>query len=211
MFLSGMSHWDMRKLRLMNERIYLRAPQSGDWKEWANLRRSSRDFLAPWEPTWASDNLTKSSFRDKLRAYKLDWRSDVGYTFYAFSRDDNTMLGGITLGNIRRGAAYMGTIGYWMGEAHAGKGYMTEILSALIDYAFDDLGLHRLEAACLEHNGPSQTVLKKVGFQEEGKARGYLKINAMWQDHITFALLQNDPRLSRRGWINVPPVTQIKV
>ena len=201
MLLGGMGQWEMRRLRLMNERIYLRAPQSGDWKEWSELRRKSSDFLTPWEPTWGIDNLSKSSFRDKRRMYKLDWRNDISYSFYAFCRKDDCMLGGITLGNVRRGAAHMGTIGYWMGEKYAGKGYMTEILSSLIDYAFDELSLHRLEAACLEHNVPSQAVLKKVGFQEEGRARGYLRINAMWQDHITYALLQNDPRLSRRGWI----------
>ena len=201
MLLSGMGYWDMRRLRLMNERVYLRAPQSGDWKEWAELRRMSRSFLTPWEPTWSQDNLSKSSFREKLRVYRMDWRHDVSYSFYAFSRSDDRMLGGITLGNVRRGAAHMGTIGYWMGEIHSGKGYMTEILSSVIDYAFDELALHRLEAACLEHNEASKAVLKKVGFQVEGHARGYLRIDGKWQDHTTFSLLQNDSRLSRKGWI----------
>ncbi|WP_419903606.1 GNAT family N-acetyltransferase [Kiloniella sp.] len=201
MLLSGMGHWDMRRLRLTNERVYLRAPQTGDWKEWAELRRMSRSFLTPWEPTWSQDNLSKPSYKEKLRVYRMDWRHDASYTFYAFSRVDDRLLGGITLGNVRRGAAHMGTIGYWMGEVHAGKGYMTEILSTLIDYAFEELGLHRLEAACLEHNDSSKAVLCKVGFKEEGHARGYLRINGMWQDHITFALLQSDPRLSRKGWV----------
>ncbi|MFD2204343.1 GNAT family N-acetyltransferase [Kiloniella antarctica] len=185
----------------MNERVYLRAPQSGDWKEWAELRRVSRSFLTPWEPTWSQDNLSKPSFRDKLRVYRMDWRHDVSYSFYAFSRSNDQMLGGITLGNVRRGAAHMGTIGYWMGEVHAGQGYMTEILSSVIDYAFDELALHRLEAACLNHNEASKAVLEKVGFRVEGHARGYLKIDGKWQDHTTFSLLQNDPRLSRKGWL----------
>ncbi|WP_026261252.1 GNAT family N-acetyltransferase [Kiloniella laminariae] len=191
----------MRRLRLVNKRVYLRVPQMGDWREWAELRHISREFLTPWEPTWSSDSLDKSSFRDKLRVYWLDWRQGMSYSFYAFSRETDELLGGITIGNVRRGAAHMGTIGYWMGEPYSGKGYMTEILSSALDYAFEELALHRLEAACLEHNEASKTVLRKVGFVEEGRARGYLRINALWQDHITFGLLRNDSRLSAKGWI----------
>jgi [ribosomal protein S5]-alanine N-acetyltransferase len=86
------------------------------------------------------------------------------------------------------------TIGYWMGERHAGRGHMTAAVKALVPFAFDRLNLHRLEAACLPHNAASMRLLEKVGFQREGLARGLVCINGRWQDHIRFALLADDPR-----------------
>ena len=96
--------------------------------------------------------------------------------------------------NIRRGVAQSGSLGYWIGQPFARQGYMTEALQGLIGFAFDDLGLHRIEAACLPSNQASRAVLEKIGFSEEGFARDYLRINGSWQDHALFAMLKNDPR-----------------
>ncbi|HTB37412.1 MAG TPA: GNAT family protein, partial [Reyranella sp.] len=82
--------------------------------------------------------------------------------------------------------------GYWMGQPYAGQGLMTDALRGVLPFVFDDLRLHRLEAACLPHNEPSKGVLAKVGFHEEGLARQYLRINGQWADHLLFALLRAD-------------------
>jgi ribosomal-protein-alanine N-acetyltransferase len=71
---------------------------------------------------------------------------------------------------------------------------MTEALYVLFPFAFDRLGLHRIEAACLPHNLASRGLLQKVGFREEGHARQYLRINGSWQDHVLYALLRGDIR-----------------
>ncbi len=97
------------------------------------------------------------------------------------------MLGGITLGHIRYGVAMNGHIGYWMGAQHAGKGLMQDAVLALVTYAFERLGLHRLEAACIPGNERSIRVLEKTGFTREGLLKSYLKINGEWQDHLLFA------------------------
>ena len=65
-------------------------------------------------------------------------------------------------------------------------------MRAVLPFVFDELRLHRLEAACLPHNEPSKAVLAKVGFHEEGLARQYLRINGQWADHLLFALLRAD-------------------
>ena len=70
---------------------------------------------------------------------------------------------------------------------------MTAALECLLPFAFDRLGLHRVEAACLPHNKASRRLLEKMGFQEEGLARRYLRINGSWQDHVVYALLRDDP------------------
>src|SRR6266478_194701 len=79
-----------------------------------------------------------------------------------------------------------------MGEAHAHQGAMSEAMGALLPYAFDRLGLHRVEAACLPHNTASRALLAKLGFREEGFAVRYLKINGSWQDHVLHSLLAEE-------------------
>lgn len=173
--------------------VYLRVPQSNDYLAWAELRAQSREFLTPWEPTWSSSELTKLSFRRRLKHYARDLREDLGYAFFLF-RDDDVLLGGLTLSNVRRGVTQACTLGYWTGAPYAGQGYMTAAVTAVVPFVFDALRLHRLEAACLPHNEASRRLLERVGFTREGLARRYLKINGIWQDHLLYALVDGDPR-----------------
>lgn len=177
---------------MLGERTYLRAPQPRDWEAWAALRAASRDFLVPWEPTWPHDALTRAAFRRRLRRYEQDSRDDSGYAFYIFSRDDDALLGGATLSNVRRGVTQSCSLGYWIGELHARKGYMRESLVALLPFIFQEMGLHRVEAACIPTNEASRRLLQRLGFTQEGYARRYLCINGVWQDHLLFAMLASD-------------------
>ena len=174
--------------------VVLRSPQIGDYQAWAELRAESRTFLTPWEPTWNRDDLTKISFRRRLKHYARDMRDDLAYPFFIFRADDEALLGGVTVSNVRRGVAQSCSLGYWVGRPHAGQGVMTTALCALVPYIFDSLGLHRIEAACLPSNTASMRVLQKCGFEQEGYARRYLRINGAWQDHVLFALLAEDAR-----------------
>jgi [ribosomal protein S5]-alanine N-acetyltransferase len=174
------------------DRVFLRAPQMGDFPEWAALREASRPFLVPWEPTWPHDDLTRSAFRRRLKRYVEDLRTDQAYPFFLFRKSDNAIVGGLTLANIRRGVAQAGSLGYWMGERYAGHGYMTAAVRALIPFSFGSLRLHRLEAACIPTNVASIRLLERTGFMREGFAREYLCINGTWQDHLLYALLKDD-------------------
>jgi ribosomal-protein-alanine N-acetyltransferase len=173
--------------------VMLRVPQSSDYAEWAALREASRAFLTPWEPTWPDDDLTRGAFRRRIKRYADDQRSDLAYAFLIFRSDDNALVGGLTLANIRRGVAQAGSIGYWVGGPFARKGYMTAAVRALIPFGFRTLGLHRLEAACIPANIASISLLEKTGFTREGYARSYLCINGAWQDHLLYARLNDDP------------------
>jgi len=172
--------------------VYLRAPQMSDFPAWAALREQSRSFLVPWEPTWPEDDLTRSSFRRRLRRYSEDMRADQAYAFLLFRKTDNTLIGGITLTNVRRGVAQAASMGYWAGAPFAAQGYMTRGVLALIPFAFDVLRLHRIEAACIPTNQPSIRLLERTGFTREGYAREYLCINGLWQDHLLYARLRGD-------------------
>lgn len=176
------------------DEVYLRAPQMFDFGAWASLRAASREFLTPWEPVWPADDLTRGAFRRRVRRYVRDIREDQAYPLFVYRSADDTLVGGLTLSNIRRGVAQACSLGYWVGAPHARKGYMSRAVSACVPFVFGTLHLHRLEAACLPGNAASIGLLRKCGFVEEGYARRYLRINGVWQDHILFAMLAEDSR-----------------
>ncbi len=167
--------------------VYLRRPDAADYERWAELRAASAQFLKPWEPIWPRDDLTRPAYRSRLRRYHSEIRAGSGYPFFILRRSDDCLVGGITLGNIRRGASQSGQIGYWIGQAHSGHGYMSEALDLLCEHAFTRIGLHRLEAACIPGNTRSERILEKCGFRLEGLLAGYLKINGEWRDHHLYA------------------------
>jgi ribosomal-protein-alanine N-acetyltransferase len=177
--------------RLTGERVFLRAPERGDYEAWASLRARSQAFLVPWEPSWPSDALSRAGFRSRIARYAEDWRTDQAYNFFIFTHDE-TLVGGIGLSNLRRGVAETGSLGYWIGEPYARQGYMTAALPLTLDFCFGRLRLHRVEAACLPTNIPSRALLLRAGFQQEGYAREYLCIEGKWQDHLLFAILRSD-------------------
>lgn len=181
-------------MRIPGSTIYLKPPSDRDFDVWAELRQASRDFLVPWEPTWPRDALTKANWRRRLRHYAEEWHDGTSYSFLVFRDGGDELLGGITLSNVRRGVAQTGTIGYWVGAPHARKGIMTEVVNVLLRFAFDELGLHRVEAACLPTNTASRRLLEKCGFRLEGYAAQYLKINGEWEDHVLFAMLASELR-----------------
>ncbi len=172
--------------------LWLRPPQSHDYAMWAELRTRSRDHLQPWEPQWARDELSRSSFRRRLRHYAHEARNDLGYAFFVFRAGDDALMGGLTLSNVRRGVSQSASLGYWLGQPHVRQGHMTEAVRVLLSHSFDDLRLHRVEAACLPHNTASIRVLERNQFSYEGIARRYLKINGNWQNHVVYAKLVDD-------------------
>ena len=183
---------------LEGDGVFLRMPQMTDFAEWARLRTESRAFLTPWGPTWPADDLTRSAFRRRLRRHAREMREDLGYPFLVFRDADRVLLGGVTLTNVRRGVAQAANLGYWIGGPHARKGYMTAAVAALIPFAHGPLRLRRIEAACLPNNAASVRLLEKLNFVREGYAREYLCIAGIWQDHLMYAHLADDPVLSLR-------------
>lgn len=178
--------------RLEGRQTYLRHPQNRDYSAWSKLRDASRAFLTPWEPTWSLDELSRPSFRERLRRYHDDARDGRAYAFFSFRRGDDQLVGGVTLGQIRRGAAQSGTLGYWVGEPFRRRGYTLDAVRTLLDFAFEELHLHRVEASCLPENAASQGLLEQAGFRYEGRLRGYLRIDGEWRDHLLFSLLLGD-------------------
>ena len=174
---------------LGGEGVRLRPPRASDYEDWRDLRAVSRAFLQPWEPTWPQDDLTRAAFRRRLAAYSRDREQGAAYAFFVFREADEALTGGITLSNVRRGVAQMGSIGYWCGKSHTRNGHTLAAVRSVVSFAFQTLRLHRLEAACIDDNAPSRRLLLQAGFAEEGFAKAYLKINGVWRDHVLFGLV----------------------
>jgi ribosomal-protein-alanine N-acetyltransferase len=172
--------------------VWLRAPLMGDYGAWAELRAMSRGHLTPWEPVWQRDELTRGAYRRRIRHYHREAREDLGYAFLIFNDGDDRLLGGLSLSNVRRGVTQAAVLGYWLGLPFVRQGYMTAAVTAVVAYAFEDLHLHRLEAATMPNNAASIRVLERNGFRREGIARRLLKINGAWEDHMLHALVAED-------------------
>ena len=183
-----------RHLKLDTERLCLRLPRHADFRAWTALRDTSREFLARWEPTWAADHLSRKSFTGRVYWAQRALAQGSAVPLFIFRREDETLLGAITLDNIRRGPAQSATLGYWIGEPFARRGYMRESIEAVVHYAFHLQDLSRVEAACLPENVASRGVLEKAGFKYEGVAQSYLQIDGRWRNHVLYAHLRHDRR-----------------
>ncbi len=183
-----------RKVRIETERMTLRLPAHSDYRAWAALRETSRDFLTPWDPAWAEDSLSRKAFTNRVYWAASAEASGTALPLLLVRRRDAALLGAVTLDNIRRGPAQAGTLGNWMGHPYARQGFMREALQAVVHHAFNELDLSRLEAGCLPENAASRGVLEKAGFKYEGVAQSYLQINGRWRNHVLYANLRSDRR-----------------
>ena len=182
----------LSKKKLSGERVFLRPPKRRDALKWQKLRLASKSFLVPWEPAWDASSCSRRAFIRYFKNSNYLANMDRAYSFLIFNIEDKSLLGGVNVGNVRRGVSQSASLGYWIGKQHSKKGYMKEALDILIPSLFLDLQLNRIEAATLENNLASKNLLNKIGFKKEGKLRKYLKINGEWQDHVLYSLLEYD-------------------
>ena len=183
-----------RKLKIETERLTLRPPTHSDFRAWAALRRDSREFLTRWEPAWSDDHLTRKAFTNRVYWAQRSVSGGSALPLFLIRRADETLVGAITLDNIRRGPAQAGPIGYWVGEPFARHGFMREAAVAVVHHAFTRLDLSRIEAACLPENKASRGLLEATGFKYEGVAQSYLQIDGRWRTHVLYAALRSDRR-----------------
>jgi len=186
--------WGSGAVRIETERMSLRPPQHGDFRDWTALRIESRDFLTPWEPSWSHDHLSRKGFTNRVYWASRSIKSGTALPLFLFRRADQALVGAITLDNIRRGPAQAGTLGYWIGAPFARQGFMREAITALTHHAMSEMDLSRVEAACLPENAASRGVLERCGFKYEGVAQSYLQINGRWRNHVLYAQLRGDRR-----------------
>ncbi len=176
-------------LSLNGFRVRLRPPVLSDYEDWTNIRGKNKNYLTPFEPRWHEKALEKDFFQRRIARQHKDWKDGRAYSFLIIDRQNEKLIGGINVNHVCRGASQCGSLGYWIDEELQGQGLMAESLRLVIDFSFDQAGLHRLNAACLPRNDRSINLLLKLGFEEEGFAKKYIRINGVWEDHRLFGLI----------------------
>ncbi len=183
-----------RKLAIQTERMVLRLPTHSDWRAWSQVREASAAHLIPWEPVRSEDHLSRKSFTNRVYWAARAEAQGTALALMLVRREDQRLMGAITLDNIRRGPVQSGSLGYWIGAEFARQGYMREAITGMVHHAFSVMDLSRIEAACLPENAPSRGVLESCGFKYEGVAQSYLQINGRWRNHVLYANLRHDRR-----------------
>jgi ribosomal-protein-alanine N-acetyltransferase len=177
-------------------RVELRPLKASDWDGWHAVRTRSRDWLEPWEPLGdpgAPDPVTDAeAFRARCGAWERQRHFDAAYGYGIFLLSNSEFVGEVSLGSVQRGPFQSANIGYWIDEANAGQGLMPEAVVLLIRHAFEELGLHRVEAAIVPRNARSRRVVDKLGLREEGTSGRFLQIRGVWEDHVRYAITAED-------------------
>ncbi|WP_019914436.1 GNAT family N-acetyltransferase [Paenibacillus sp. HW567] len=179
------------KLYNNTQGIYISLLQLEDTDELLNLRLRNKEQHQPFEPLREEDYFTLESQQQLISQRLEDSRQDKGYMFGIFLLDGQ-LIGQITISNVVRGVGQYADIGYFIDSALQGKGYTSAAVGLILKFAFRSLALHRVQASILLHNTGSRRVLEKNGFQAEGVARRFIKINGEFQDHRTYAILAED-------------------
>ncbi|MEV4753878.1 GNAT family protein [Micromonospora sp. NPDC049559] len=155
----------------------------------AELFRVNREFLAPWEPLRSDDYFTAEGQQAVIEA-DLKQHEQGSKLPHVILDDSGCVIGRITLSGIVRGPFQSCSLGYWVSASHNGRGFATRAVREIVRVAFDELGLHRVQAETLLHNASSQRVLERNGFVRFGLAPEYLNIAGRWQDHLMFQVVK---------------------
>lgn len=175
---------------LNGRRISLRPLTPDDFGSWKAVRKHNTEWLESWEPRRGPDG---SNLIDDRRAFGMrcsardrERHLGAGWAFGVFL--GSALIGEINLSNVVRGAFQNAHVGYWVDRDHAGQGYIPEAVVVAARFAFEDVGLHRLQISIVPRNQPSRRVVEKLDLRCEGLAERYLEINGVWEDHLRYAI-----------------------
>ncbi|MBK5243295.1 GNAT family protein [Clostridium sp.] len=173
-----------RDLSIKGRNIKIQALTQGDAEEVLDFQLRNREFLRRFEPSRDESFYTLDNQKHNLRESYKQFLNGNGINFGIYK--DSKFIGKIRISNIVMGVFKSAFIGYSIDEKEQGNGYMKEAVKLVLEYAFEELELHRIEATTLIDNEKSQRVLRSCGFKELGISEEYLYINGSWRDHMVF-------------------------
>ncbi|WP_406110125.1 GNAT family N-acetyltransferase [Streptomyces sp. NBC_01003] len=166
---------------LQGPRVAIRRVGRQDYAELSVLQQESTEMLRRW---LGAREMTVEAFESSLARFEQPTHEG----FVICLRDTDAIVGGVNINNIVRGSLQSGTLGYTSYASTTGCGYMTEGLGLVLQFAFDQLELHRLEANIQPDNTSSLNLVKRLGFQREGYSAAFQFINDEWRDHERWAI-----------------------
>ena len=181
------------RLRLEDPPTAIRPTSLEDADEQLALRQANREHTTPWDPRRDDSFYTIAGQRLELELDARAWSAGTAYAFAVLAVDeDDRLVGRVALANVVRGPWQNATLGYWVDQRSGGRGHAARAVRLALRYAFDEVGLHRVQPAVIPRNARSLRVVENVGFRHEGRALRYLKINGIWEDHEIYALTAED-------------------
>jgi Acetyltransferases, including N-acetylases of ribosomal proteins len=174
---------------MAEERVYIRFPEESDASEVTAMYERNREFFERFSPSRPEDSYSEEKQLQAIRKGKVDRDEDRRYSFVICLKEEDRIIGDITLSFVTRGALQSCMVGYSLDQAYNGMGYMTEAVKLAARYAFEELKLHRIVGEASPRNPGSIRVLEKAGFHKEGISRSNVKINGVWEDHQVLALI----------------------
>jgi len=175
--------------RYETERLILRGLEREEWDKLQDYIIRNRNFLKEWEPLREESYYQRESLEKTINSENESYESRSSLCLYIFNKGEDRIIGSASLTNMVYGVFQSCFLGYKLDEREINQGKMTEALGKLIDIAFTEYGLHRIEANIMPRNIRSVRVAEKLGFMNEGLSRKYLKIMGTWEDHIHYVLL----------------------
>lgn len=172
--------------------IFLRYLETSDAEDLLLIRKENRDFFQAFEPTRDDSHFSYDQQLREIQKAIIDIKNDSSYTYGIFHRESQQLIGRITLSGVVRGPFQNANLGYYLDKKHNGKGYASEAVRSVLKHAFEELQLHRVQAAVMPRNIASKRILEKSGFKKEGYSPKYLKINGTWEDHEIYAITIED-------------------
>jgi [ribosomal protein S5]-alanine N-acetyltransferase len=176
--------------RLLTPRLVLRPPRTGDVGELRRLLRHNQEHLKPWNPAPrpGEDPTSFTEVSNSVLRQRREWKTGRSFTFLVAHESEPTrFIGKIALNGVMRGAMHGAYLGYWVDVDSLNGGICTEAIRGVLDFAFGQAELHRVQAAIMPRNERSLRVIEKLGFRREGYAERYLSIANTWEDHVLFA------------------------
>jgi ribosomal-protein-alanine N-acetyltransferase len=176
--------------RYETERLVLKVLGKGDASMVLDYYERNREFLEPWEPV-RTESFYDEDFHEKELGEDLRrMEKGEGLRLWIFLKGEETrVIGAVSFSNIVRGVFQSCHLGYKLDREATGRGYAREAVARGVRVMFEELHLHRIEANIMPRNLSSRQVVESLGFEAEGLARKYLKINGVWEDHIHWVVL----------------------
>ncbi|MBD3860624.1 GNAT family N-acetyltransferase [Bacillus sp. 28A-2] len=179
-------------MKKKSQHIYVRTLTENDAQSLLTLELENRSYFQQFTPLVKDEFFTLSRQMERIKRSMQRRAQDEAYMHGIFLNETDALVGTISLNAVERGPIEGALLGYVLDENQGGKGYMTEAIRLIIDYAFYELRLHRIEAGVKPANKGSIRVLEKTGFENEGLNRKKVKINGEWEDHYLFAIVHPD-------------------
>ncbi len=179
---------DELKVRLITDRMVVRLAYERDAHRMADYYSENYGYLKQWEPTRDNSHFQPSGWLNRLHVMSELHRQGNAFHFLLLDQNEDEVIGVANYSNILRGAFHACYLGYSIGQKWQGKGLMFEAAESTIRYMQRHQKMHRIMANYMPHNSRSGSLLRKLGFEQEGYAKQYLQIDGVWRDHVLMAL-----------------------